>query len=717
MSVRDGAGRESDWATAEVRAGFRPIAVLSPASVLAGGAVTLSTAGSNDPGNLVLTPRFSLVSGMASLTAVDGGVLVQAAAPGRVVVGFELENTFGLVSRRVTSTIDFTAGADAGLLVDAGAAQTADAGALVRLSGSVLGATGPFSARWSEPTPTTPALVFDDPTSLSPTFIAPTARGGNQPRRVQLEVRSPPNCSMATAGCLVSSGETVVTVLDRAGPVPTFQVNAAAPWNRWQSIEVTFDEPLAGAPTFTLQQLVGPSQLLVGHDVVQESSTRVRVVPRAPLAAGFVHRLTLDAATDATTAMNASNGVTVDFPVREGVLSRRRLVAVTPNPSAPRPGVALVTARPGGPVASTLVVGARRDSTMGELVLTRPLTLTQRGALPPLVEDTTLPPQTGLTGTTSARRLVTTGSRVWAGLEVAAGSWSLVNDGALASIDVARPNPQWVRHVQPPPPSGPGLASLNGPLFTDDANLFSVAPTPDAGVRVLRFSEPGGWLDAIANPAAASEAPPGSPTLLPGQVVAAGSFIAGQRNVALFDRAAGRLTISTGGPVGSPFVTGSPTTLPGPTKALRAVTLLPPASTRLRSWVVSAPNVSGSDTLRIDRQDDALPFTTPQPAVPPGVVNPPAGFDLVRSSAGHHVFLAVVTGGRLLVWRQHALATPSDPNQWRLLDGLNPDDSFQSPGCEPANPELAVGEDEGLFVVWSERCGPGPWDVVLARVD
>ena len=80
------------------------------------------------------------------------------------------------------------------------------------------------------------------------------------------------------------------------------------------------------------------------------------------------------------------------------------------------------------------------------------------------------------------------------------------------------------------------------------------------------------------------------------------------------------------------------------------------------------------------------------------------------SPAGQHFFLAAISGGELFVWRRFHTA-----GSWSLVDGANGNQSFQT--CTPANPELALTEDNGFFLVWVENCGSGFWTARAARID
>mgnify|MGYP000337769859 CR=1 FL=1 len=89
------------------------------------------------------------------------------------------------------------------------------------------------SASWSELTPPSPAIALDGSDTLTASFTAPPAVGGDQQRRFRLEVRSPPLCTGGPPTCLSAAAETSVIITDRAGPigrlVGTQPFNHAAP--------------------------------------------------------------------------------------------------------------------------------------------------------------------------------------------------------------------------------------------------------------------------------------------------------------------------------------------------------------------------------------------------------------------------------------------------------------------------------------------------------
>lgn len=106
LFVRDAQGRLSFEASAEARAAYRPVPALTPAQVTATSSTVLSSAGSFDRAGLPLVSRFFVVSGQATLVPRATSVTVNALTPGVVVVGCEVQNTFGL-SSQADATITF----------------------------------------------------------------------------------------------------------------------------------------------------------------------------------------------------------------------------------------------------------------------------------------------------------------------------------------------------------------------------------------------------------------------------------------------------------------------------------------------------------------------------------------------------------------------------------------------------------------------------------
>lgn len=700
LFVTDARGRQSDWTEAEVRAAYRPIAALTPSAAQAGGALVLSSAGSVDPGGLPLTRRYFVVSGAATVMGNGDQATVTALAPGRVVVACEVENSFGLVSDRATSTIDFALSGDAGLQLDAGPNQTVDAGALVALSGSVLGSV-PASVQWLEAPPAPmPAIALTDATTFTPSFVAPLVVNGNQVRRFRMEVRAPPNCLGAPPACQTYTAETAVEIVDRSGPRVNFSVGTAMPLSRFRSIVVDFDEPTTIPDGGLTVSTVSPVAVLPST-VVQESATRFRLISQLPLIADVEHEVTLAPVADSRG--NASPAQAQRFFARRPVVTAISSATVGTTPTPPRIGATIVPARPLGPPVPTLVVAVRSDDVANQAVFFRPQPVTAPFAL---MFDPGAPSVTGLSGSLGTRRLITVGSKVFAALEVNAGSWSgTVNDGALVSIDLEGLNPQWIRHRQQgtPPMMGPWTTSMPGPVFTDGASLFSIAPTVTNGVRVARFNQPAGWPD-VATGASAEQL--NMVALQPGLVRAAGFTQDGVRGIAFFEDATRTLTLWRSPGIGTAWAASNSTTT-FPTGAVpKAMRFAVSSSSPAIQWVVTNPDVAGSAVLRIDSQVVGSAFTS----IPTPVTPPTPSFDATVSPSGQHFFLAAISGGELFVWRRFHTA-----GSWSLVDGVNGNQSFQT--CTPANPELALTEDNGFFLVWVENCGSGLWTTRAARID
>ncbi|MDX2008612.1 MAG: carboxypeptidase regulatory-like domain-containing protein [Myxococcaceae bacterium] len=698
LQVTDTRGQSSAPVEAEVRAAYRPIAALTPATAQAGGSVVLSSAGSVDPGGLPLTHRFFVISGLATLAFGGTQVTVTALAPGPVVVACEVENSFGLVSARVTSTIDFAAAGDAGVQVDAGPNQVVDAGALVTLSGSVLG-SAPFSVAWTEVPPGSPPVALTGADTLTPTFLAPEAVGGNEVRRFQMEVRQPPNCTASSPACQRTAAETSVEIIDRSGPRANFSVGPAVQLSRFRSVVVDFNEPPAVNPVFTMSS----ASVNVATTTVQETPRRFRVIPREPLAANVPGEVSVSAVTDSRG--NTTPAQSVQFSTRQPVVTAVTGPTLSTTPNAPRVGATVVPARPLGPAVPTLVVAARVDDSANQVVLMRPMPVSQ--PLAPQI-DTSAPTVTGLAGSVFSRRLLTVGSTAWAALDTNTGNWSgTVTDGALFSTDLAAASPRWVRHQQQgtPPPTGAWTTSLPGPVFTDGASLFTIAPTVAQGVRVARFQEPSGWPD-VATGAPAEDFRMLS--LQPGLVRAVGFNQLGVRAIAFFEEAPRTLVIARSTGIGTPWAFSNSTITFPMGSVPKAMRFVVSGATPGVQWVASNPDTAGSPVLRIDAQTVGTTFGS----VPLPVLPPTPSFDLAVSPAGQHFYLAAVSSGELFLWRRLAVGTA-----WSLVDGVNGNQSFQSIGCTPANPELALTEDSGFFMAWTESCGPGFWNLRLVRID
>lgn len=695
LYVTDQQTRDSNWTNAEVRVSYRPVAVLEPAVTTVGTTVTLSCANSTDQGNLQLSHRFVLVSGSATLTPRGPLVDVTSTSAGAVVVGCEVENTFGLVSARDTSRITFTGQADAGLSLTVSAPQSVDAGAVVTLVGTVVDAPGAVSASWSELTPPSPAIALDGSDTLTASFTAPPAVGGDQQRRFRLEVRSPPLCTGGPPSCLSAAAETSVIITDRAAPIG--RLVGTQPFNHAAPVVLEFDEPVINVTNLNARIFAGASQ--AAAVVVAESSTRYLLVPDLALPVGPTLEVRLSGTLQDTVRGTQTAGQTLPFTVRASTVTTVNSATVSTAPTAPRPGIAVVSPRPGGPSETTAVIAGWRDN---QTMLFLPVSPTAVG----LTEVTTTP-VSGLVGNNPSRRLVAAGTRVFALIDSASGpSWTSPIDGALFSLDTSAPSPAWTRATQM---QTAGIVnwptSAPGPIFTDGTSLFTAAVTSN-GLQVARQLSSGQWPDFIANPSLGETVDGVASMTPPGQTRATASVLGTTRALAtlygsnLVLRRSAAINSWTTIPV-SPNLT-YPGSAP---KALRLALV-----NGIGAVVAAAPNLASSDVLQLNSDTPGSNWSSNLP-LPAAIVSPTSAFDLVSTANGTHLLLAAVTQGKLFVWRRSGVAN----SPWEVLDGRNGDQSLHDLACTPDNPELALTV-AGVFVTWAERCGAS-WRVAMARIE
>lgn len=695
LFVTDAQSRDSRWTNAEVRVSYRPVAVLEPAVTTVGTTVTLSCANSIDQGNLQLTHRFVLVSGAATLTPRGALVDVSSTTPGSVVVGCEVENTFGLVSGRDTSRITFTGQADAGLSLTVSAPQSVDAGAVVTLVGTVADAPGAVSASWFELTPPSPAIALTGSDTLTASFTAPAAVGGDQQRRFRLEVRSPPLCTGGPPACLSAAAETSVIITDRAGPIG--RLVGTPPFNHAAPVVLEFDEPVANVTNLNARIFNGAAQ--AGAVVVAESPTRYLLVPDVALPVGPTLEVRLSGTLQDLTRGTQTAGQTLPFTVRTSTVTTVNSAFVSTAPTGPRPGIAVVTARPGGPSETTAVIAGWRDN---QTMLFLPVSPNAVG-----LTEVTTPSVSGLVGNNPSRRLVAAGARVYALVDTASGAaWTSPADGALLTLDTSTPSPTWVRVTQPQtggvvnwPTSAPG------PLFTDGSSIFTTALTTN-GLQVARLLSQGQWPDFIVNPSLAETVDGTSSMSPPGQTRATGSVLGTTRALATLSGTS--LVVRRSAAINSwTTITPSPNlTYSGSApKSLRMAMV-----NGIGAVVAAAPNVASSDVLQLNSHVAGSLWSANLP-LPGAIVSPTPAFDLVSTPSGTHLLLAAVTQGKLFVWRR----TGAMGSSWELLDGRNGDQSLHDLACTPDNPELALTPD-GVFVTWAERCGAS-WRVAMARIE
>lgn len=695
LYVTDPQTRDSQWTNAEVRVSFRPVAVLEPAVTTVGTTVTLSCANSTDQGNLQLTHRFVLVSGAATLTPRGALVDVTSTTPGSVVVGCEVENTFGLVSARDTSRITFTGQADAGLSLTVSAPQSVDAGTVVTLVGTVVDAPGAVSASWFELAPPSPPIALTGSDSLTASFMAPPAVGGDQQRRFRLEVRSPPLCTGGPPACLSAAAETSVIITDRAGPIG--RVVGTQPFNHAAPVVLEFDEPVINVTSLNARIFNGASQ--AAAVVVAESPTRYLLVPDVALPVGQTLEVRLSGTLQDTTRGTQTAGQTLPFTVRTSTVTTVNSAFVSTAPTGPRPGIAVVTPRPGGPLETTAVIAGWRDN---QTMLFQPVAPNAVG-----LTEVTTPSASGLVGNNPSRRLVAAGTRVFALVDTASGAaWTSPADGALLTLDTSSPSPTWSRATQPQ--SGGVVnwpTSAPGPLFTDGTSLFTTALTTN-GLQVARLLSQGQWPDFIVNSSLA-ETVDSTPSMAPpGQTRATGSVLGTTRALATLTGTT--LVLRRSAAINAwTTITPSPnlTYVGSAPKSLRMAMV-----NGIGAVVAAAPNVASSDVLQLNSHLPGSPWSTNLP-LPAAIVSPTSAFDLVATTTGTHLLLAAVTQGKLYVFRRSGVAN----SPWELLDGRNGDQSLHDLACTPDNPELALTPD-GVFVTWAERCA-GSWRVAMARIE
>lgn len=685
LSVTDTRGT-SQIVTSPVHFAYRPIAVISPTAATVASAAIVTSVASTDPQGLpIVARRFGIVSGdgeiQPGVTADDRRVVGHA--PGLVEVFLEVENSVGVVSRRVTSKLVFTAGSDAGsIFADAGALQTVDAGSTVLLAGSVVSTDPSFSRLWTEVMPQLPSISINAPTAQTASFVAPIVIG-DQLRRFRLEGRSPANCMISDPNCRSAASETQVIITDVNGPGnASFSFAAMNAYNRFAAIDVEFDEPIGNAPTATLLNV--STGLVVPTSTVRVAPLRARVFPIRALQAGVTYRLTVSVV-DQTPRANPStaNGT---FIARDSIM-RVPLVASLDSTSmtdSPHPSVLLK--EPGSLYVAARVI----SSAPTEAVLFEPYDVSSPPPQPaPSLQRWDAGVHVGLKKVPSSKKLQLVGNTVYAGLATPDGNWSPTPSGAAL---FAATSTGWSEI--------PNLGSptqLAGPMFNDGASLFTAAAFNN--VLVTRFApSTQTWPDFVTAPASSENIDSLGTASTAGKLMAAGDSFGGTRYLAWQNPSSLELKISK----------SSVANMWMPTQ----ISMLAETLTGIRTavsdgveYVAYSRLVGGSNSLVI--RGGATFATFNVPTLLPGVT----GFDLVAS--GKYLWLTVSNGGRIYVWRKSALETE---NNFELVDGPNNDESISTITCTPANPELS-GLPTGVWVTWAERCGTSPWQVVVTKLE
>ncbi|MGV3625475.1 MAG: carboxypeptidase regulatory-like domain-containing protein [Archangium sp.] len=674
----------SQRVTAPVYFAYRPSAVVSPAVAAVSNAVILTSTASTDPQGLpIVARRFGLVTGAAEIQA---GVTpeerrVVAHAPGPVEVFLEVENSVGVVSRRVTSRITFTSGSDAGsLFTDAGALQTVDAGSLVQLTGSVLSSEPSFSQLWTEVMPQSPSITIASPTSVSTSFLAPVVVG-DQLRRFRLEARSPAGCLTSDPDCRSSASETQVIITDVHGPgSPVFTTDQVNSYSRFAAIDVTFDEPIGPVATASLINL--NTNIPVPTSTLRVAPSRLRIFPTRALLDNATYRLTVDVV-DQSPRANPST-VATTFIARNAQL-RTPVTATLESTSTDAPHPSVLLKEP-----SSLYVAARIIN----------LAPTEVAIFEPYDVSPSVPPgaplqrwdagvQVGLKKVPTSKKLLQVGNTIYAGLATPDGAWSPTPTGSAL---FAATSSGWAQVVHMGSPT-----AMPGPIFTDGASLFTAAATNN--VLVTRFTPATQqWSDFVSQPSTAENVDTLAASSGPGVLKAAGDTFNGTRYLAWQNPGSLQLKLSRSS-AANVWTASTVVSLAEPLTGVRT------AVSDGVEYVAYSRFLGGSNTLEV--RGGASFSTYAVPTLPPGVL----GFDLVAS--GKYVWLTAATGNGIFVWRKSALASEG---AFELVDGPFPGDALNDATCAAANPELS-GLATGPWITWAERCGANPWQLVVTKLE
>lgn len=675
LFVTDVNGVQSDWASATLRASYRPTVTLQPANQLVPTTTQLTCVG-NDPGGLSLMYDFRLLSGQASVSHSNEVATVTSSTANVVIIGCDATNAFGLKSAEARATITFDPSMPL-LSVDAGPDLTVDAGTVLQLQ-ATISPTGPVTTIWRELGTFAPPLqiVPDTQDPLRATITVPQIAGGNSVRRVSVEVVSAvANC---TPPCPRAVDEVSLTVIDRAGPAPVRQPGPGH--SRFRSLLVEYDEPVATPPTFVLLKAGG----LVSGRTVTESPQRFRFVPDQGLQSGTIYQLQGPALTDL--AGNVSAGLDAGFVARNPVTSESTsslTVLVTGGPVPPAPGVAFLSA--GSTMPARVVVAGYRESPDNFFSFSPlPAASANLNGETPHFTNTIigLPRNDGAT-----RRLFSNGQLATAQLSLAAVDGGAFTDGMILTSQGLAPN-DWapLQQLTMPPPSSPG------PIAVDGTTLFSLVRTTAQFGVVTNGAQ--GWPNYLASTAAMEIVFPNNSGVADGQFLGAFATGASLRSVA-FVQSGTQLFVARSPALGPWEV--YPASLSTPTKAIRVAHV----RSNQKVFVATSQTSGTTPLLRLDSYSGGTLFSAETSPVATAI----SGFDLVRSELGDHLFLAVASGSNVTLHRRWGNSTA-----WELVASLG------RGGCNVANPELAVTEDDGLFLTWTESCGGG-WYVVLARLD
>ncbi len=690
LFVTDSHGVQTRWLEGEVRVAFRPTASLRPMSQTVGTTATLTCSGS-DPGNLPLSYRFRLVSGQPMLNWPVGSnvATVTATTSGVAIVSCEVENSFGLTSE-ARAFITFDPSVVVGT-VDAGPDLVVDAGSVVQVRAVAVG-PGQYSATWSELVPGTPPLTItpdlQDP--LLATFAVPHVVGGDSLRRVGLDVRWPPGCTGTPPGCLRATDELLVTILDRDGPLPVLQPPTSL--GRFRSLVVEYDEDFTATPTVTLSKVSGVTLTPIIGATLRESPRRIRFVPEGGLDALVTYRFQVSAVTDTTIAANASQPLSLTVLPRQPVLSTSRSsnsVFVVGGPFPPAPGVAIISAQ--GTTPAKVLVAGRRDA-VDQFFSFAPMPTSApnlNGQMPLFINTVTgLPRHDGVT-----HRLHTRDRQVYAQLAIADFDGGVSNDGVILS-SLGQGANDWTRVPQQlPGTQSPGPVAVSGGLLTSLVMTPSIIGVATAGAQ--------GWPDFMSTPSLLEPVFNNPTGTLTGQLVAAFSSGGGVRSAAVIRGTNLQFQVGRSASLGTWETINA--MLVTPSKAIRVAHVR--SGTSQKVFVANTEFNAGSNVGRIDVFNGGSSLAT---ELGPTALQPVTGLDLLRSEAGEHVYFAATVQGVGVSVSRRAGATTWEPvTSFPLTMG----------GCEVANPELAMTEDEGLFVTWTESCGAQNWYVWLAKID
>lgn len=688
LAVSEPSGRTSAGASVLIPVAVPPIAVIDagfPSLVYPSQRVILNGAGSSDPnGSGIASYDWTVSPASIAVTPLAGGLvqLDMPATPGTpVIVTTQLSVVNGLTLRSPTVQASFqlTNVSAPSWSLDAGLSQTVGSGSIVTISAL---ATSPvpgtnFVYDWSPASETTgdagaPDWLLTNPNSATTTFVAPKVEGPT-PRPITLTVRA-----TETTGVLAPSVRTasvVVNVIDRRRP----QILATSVVSGVQGISsgfVLFDEDID--PTAISGITVTPATGSPNTFMVEKKAVgpRVSFALRPPAAPGFMYTFGISNISDLAPAPPNQLTPNVTLPFIPQVRWTAAWESSSTSTSDLFPGLVVRRQTPTAPVQ--VFVFGRKENTSWFAAPFDPFSCTTP---PCVISDDPGAPAVALGGPGARGRhgVLLNGEPIA----------TLQHADFQGSVGVAYRNTggSWQ-----PLPAAPGA------LFTVQPNtVLSSAFVDDGGLRVATLD--GGTWSTVAtmstNTTEYAVVAAGDPLVVPALPSATGYYLAAKGSTSgqarIFNSVNGT-TFFSDGPYGTSAdrIADMRPAMQGASFGLMLV-LLQSGALQSGCW--------GQGTCGLN-------------ALMSGVTN----FDTAGSNGSTSIYIAASLGGTLELYvlggGQNMPVRVPGP----LRAGLPSTMLNNDPSCFADRPELFVLEGM-LFVVWEERCAPGPWKVYVRALD